>query len=310
MTIERYTPQQSQEWDKAVETSRNGTFLHMRAYMDYHADRFRDFSLLARDNHGDVIAVLPANADGDNIHSHQGLTFGGWLMSSPADANAMMDIWGLASKFLRTNGFKRLIYKPVPHIYHKYPAEEDLYALFRAGGRLDAALISSAIDLSCPLGFNRTAKRYAQSAEKAGVTVEESDNWEEYWEILINLLAGRYNANPVHTIEEIKLLRSRFPHNIKLYTASINSHIAAGVVIYLSDTVAHCQYIATTQEGRDAKVLPLLFSHIIASVRDRRYFDFGTSNEDGGRILNEGLIHQKCGFGARAIVFNTYSIPL
>lgn len=136
MTIERYTPQQSQEWDKAVETSRNGTFLHMRAYMDYHADRFRDFSLLARDNHGDVIAVLPANADGDNIHSHQGLTFGGWLMSSPADANAMMDIWGLASKFLRTNGFKRLIYKPVPHIYHKYPAEEDLYALFRAGGSL------------------------------------------------------------------------------------------------------------------------------------------------------------------------------
>ena len=78
----------------------------------------------------------------------------------------------------------------------------------------------------------------------------------------------------------------------------------------MSDTVAHCQYIATTKEGRDGKVLPLLFQHIIGTMTDKRYFDFGTSNEDGGRTLNEGLIHQKCGFGARAIVYNSYFIDL
>lgn len=310
MTIERYTPAVAPEWDRVVEASRNGTFLHLRAYMDYHADRFRDCSLLARNDHGEVTAILPANAIGDTIYSHQGLTFGGWLMTPEADANAMMEIWERTSDFLKDSGFKRMYYKPVPHIYHKYPAEEDLYALFRAGGKLDTTLISSAIDMSCPLGFNRTAKRYAHSAEKAGVTVGESENWDEFWDVLRDLLAERYNASPVHTIEEIKLLHSRFPQNIKLYTACKDGRIAAGVVIYVSDTVAHCQYIATTKEGRDGKVLPLLFQHIIGTMTDKRYFDFGTSNEDGGRTLNEGLIHQKCGFGARAIVYNSYFIDL
>lgn len=310
MIIEQYTPSLAEQWNETVAATRNGTFLHMRPYMDYHSDRFSDCSLIARNDCGDILALLPANAEGNTVVSHRGLTFGGWLMTPAADAEAMMEIWAEASKFFKNRGFNTLIYKPVPHIYHKYPAEEDLYAVFRAGGKLESTLISSTIDMSCPLGFDRSARRYARAAEKAGVVVAESDNWKEYWSVLEETLRERHNAKPVHSIEEIRLLHSRFPSNIKLYTASIDGRIAAGVVMYISDTVAHCQYIATTQQGRDAKVLPLLFSHIIAANASRRYFDFGTSNEDGGHTLNIGLIHQKCTYGARAIVHNTYRIDL
>lgn len=310
MTIERYTPALADKWDAAVAATRNGTFLHLRPYMDYHADRFVDCSLIARDDDGKILALLPANAEGDTVASHRGLSFGGWLMTADADAEAMMEIWAAASKFLKDEGFKELIYKPVPHIYHKYPAEEDLYALFRAGGRLESTLISSTVDMQCPLGFDRTAKRYVRAAEKNGVNAGESDCWNEFWTVLRQTLHERHNATPVHTAKEIKLLHSRFPDNIRLYTATIGGDIAAGVVMYISDTVAHCQYIATTQQGRDAKVLPLLFSRIMELTAEKRYFDFGTSNEDGGNILNIGLIHQKCTFGARATIQNTYRIPL
>ena len=59
--IIRYTPDRKDEWDRFVAKSKNGTFLFFRDYMDYHADRFRDHSLMfyLDDN---LYALMPANA--------------------------------------------------------------------------------------------------------------------------------------------------------------------------------------------------------------------------------------------------------
>ena len=81
MTIERYTPAHAAEWDAFVDASRNGTFLHRRGYMDYHAHRFADHSLMARDHAGRLLAVLPAHTSGTVLASHNGLSYGGWLMA-------------------------------------------------------------------------------------------------------------------------------------------------------------------------------------------------------------------------------------
>lgn len=310
MTVERYTPASAAEWDAAVDASRNGTFLHKRQYMDYHSDRFADCSLMARDNAGRIVAVLPAHSDGTTVASHRGLSYGGWLMSPRADAEAMLEVWRLMTEYYAGLGFTKLIYKPSPHIFHKYPAEEDLYALFRAGGQLKSTLISSVTDNSAILGFDMSARQSVRKAMKAGVVAGESDRWEEFWDVLSTLLRERHDAKPVHTLDEILLLHSRFPSNIRLYTATYEGRIVAGVVVYVSDTVAHSQYAATTAEGRALRALPLLYSHILEEFSTLRYFDYGTSNEDGGLVLNTGLIRQKCGFGARAIVYNTYECPL
>ena len=45
--IERYNPCHRKEWDEFVETAKNSSFLHRRAYMDYHSHRFADYSLMA-----------------------------------------------------------------------------------------------------------------------------------------------------------------------------------------------------------------------------------------------------------------------
>ena len=129
--IRRYTTNDKQRWDEFVTLSKNATFLHYRDYMDYHSDRFNDHSLMAFNEKGKLIALLPANADGDTLYSHQGLTFSGWLTQvKHFNANNMLEIFDSMCDYLKSNGFHTLIYKAIPHIYHKYPAEEDLYALF------------------------------------------------------------------------------------------------------------------------------------------------------------------------------------
>lgn len=310
--IIKYDASMAARWDEFARLSRNGTLLHQRGYMDYHSDRFKDCSLIAM-REGKLCALLPACVDGNTLWSHRGLTYGGWLVPlKHFDATVMIEVMDAACQWMTDNGIKRLVYKPVPHIYHRYPCEEDLYALFRHQAKLIETNISTTIDLSCPLPLDRGNKSGANAARKAGIQVGPSDDWQGYWNLLSSLLDERYGTRPVHTLDEMRLLQGRFPNDIRLYTATLHGELLAGVVMYLSQPVAHCQYIGASPQGKDSKALTLLFDYLIgeATKSGYRYFDFGISNEDHGRYLNEGLVRQKSRLGGRGIVYNTFEIDL
>ena len=310
--IIRYDATMAAQWNEMARQCRNSTFQHQRGYMDYHSDRFTDCSLIALHN-GKPRALLPANVDGDTLWSHRGLTFGSWLVPPKHfDVTVMIEVMDATVAWMKDNGLKRLVYKAVPHIYHRYPCEEDLYALFRHHASLIETNISTTIDLSCPLPLDRGNKSGANAARKAGITVGPSEDWQQYWHLLSSLLDERYDTRPVHTLDEILLLQSRFPDDIRLYTATLDGELLAGVVMYLSAPVAHCQYIGASPRGKESKALTLLFDYLIQeSTRlGYRYFDFGISNEDHGRYLNEGLVQQKSRLGGRGIVYNTFEITL
>lgn len=310
MRVVSYTPDMAEPWDALVLKSPTGTFLHLRGYMDYHSDRFTDCSVMVFDDKDRLIAALPANADGDTVVSHGGLTYGGWLVDSRrVGASAMLALWDAALTRYRSLGFSQMVYKAVPDIYHRYPAEDDIYALFRHGATIDCVQISAAIDLAEPIGFDSNARRGAAHAAKAGVVVRESCDYRGFWEILTALLAERYATAPVHSLAEMELLRSRFPDNIRFHGAYLGDELVAGTVMYLTGTVAHAQYIAASPAGKELKALPLLFKNVMERYAGRfRYFDFGTSNERRGQYLNEGLIRQKNGMGGRGIAYTTYKI--
>lgn len=310
--IMRYEASMAKRWDEFASQSRNATFLHQRGYMDYHSDRFADCSLVALHN-GRVCALLPANVEGDTLWSHRGLTYGGWLLPyKHFDTTVMVEVMDATCQWMAANGLKRLVYKPVPHIYHRYPCEEDLYALFRHQAALVETNISTTIDLTCPLPLDRGNKSGANAARKAGIQVGPSDDWQGYWHLLTSLLDERYDTRPVHTLDEMCLLHDRFPCNICLHTATLDGELLAGVVMYLSAPVAHCQYIGASTRGKDSKALTLLFEHLIDHYKRLgfRYFDFGISNEDHGRYLNSGLVRQKSRLGGRGIAYNTLAINL
>lgn len=310
--IIRYDASMAARWDEFARMSRNGTMLHQRGYMDYHSDRFKDCSLVAL-HEGKLCALLPACIEGDTLWSHRGLTYGGWLVPlKHFDATVMVEVMDAACQWMTDNSIKRLVYKPVPHIYHRYPCEEDLYALFRHQAKLIETNISTTIDLTCPLPLDRGNKSGANAARKAGIQVGPSEDWEGYWRLLSSLLDERYGTRPVHTLDEMRLLHGRFPDGIRLYAATLDGEMLAGVVMYLSQPVAHCQYIGASPQGKDSKALTLLFDYLIgeAKASGYRYFDFGISNEDHGRYLNEGLVRQKSRLGGRGIVYNTFEINL
>ena len=310
--IIRYDATMAAQWNELARLCRNSTFQHQRGYMDYHSDRFTDCSLIALHN-GKPRALLPANVDGDTLWSHRGLTFGGWLVPlKHFDVTIMIEVMDATVAWMKDNGLKRLVYKAVPHIYHRYPCEEDLYALFRHHASLIETNISTTIDMSCPLPLDRGNKSGANAARKAGITVGPSEDWQQYWHLLSSLLDERYDTRPVHTLDEILLLQSRFPDDIRLYTATLDGELLAGVVMYLSAPVAHCQYIGASPRGKESKALTLLFDYLIqeGTRLGYRYFDFGISNEDHGRYLNEGLVQQKSRLGGRGIVYNTFEITL
>lgn len=308
--IRPYDRSMQHDWDTFVENSKNGTFLHMRGYMEYHSDRFPDCSLvIMRDNK--LYALLPATFREDTVYSHAGLTYGSFILNSKATAAEVLEIAEIVCRHFRDKGMNRFIYKPVPHIYHRLPSEEDLYALFRLGATLEARSVSSSIYQDNRLKFRDIRKSGIRRAKRLGIIVSETCDYIPFWKVLEDCLRDCHETSPVHSVEEITRLASLFPGNIRLHTATLDGRTIAGVLMYLSPHVAHAQYIAASPEGKESGALDLLFSTLINEIYSEiPVFDFGISCEDGGKILNTNLIYQKEGFGARSTVYDTYSIDL
>lgn len=310
LSIRQYRPSDKAQWDTCVRNSRNGTFLFLRDYMDYHSDRFTDRSLVACDPSGRIVAALPANIVADTLHSHQGLTYGGWILPiRHFSVMSMIELWDMSLEFMRLSGIRRLVYKPVPHIYHTFPAEDDLYTLFRSGATLVSRQISSAIDLTRPVQYSKNAIRKLRIEQSASIGT--SNHPGAFWSILEQLLSKKHGASPTHSLEEITLLKNRFPDNIILVTAGTPDDMLAGALFYRTSTVMHLQYATSTERGREANIFPALYRYVIDNLcQGCRYLDFGTSAAPTATGLNEGLIQQKYTLGGRPIACDTYTLPL
>lgn len=307
IVLKRYLPQDKAIWDTFVAGAKNGLFLFYRDYMDYHSDRFHDHSLTAYAEDR-LIALLPAHLRGDTLSSHDGLTFGGWITDAGMKTSCMLLLFDRLRGFMKAARIKSLIYKCVPHIYHRYPAEEDVYALCSRNAHLLSCDVSTAINLRDPIAFASRRNRGLSKAEKSGVSVRQSTEYAAFYSMLSALLKTKYGRTPTHTLDELLLLASRFPENIRLFAAYRNASMLAGVTVYESAHVAHAQYIASTQEGRMYGALDALFNHLIRErYANKPYFDFGTSQTEGHNI-NTGLIQQKEEFGGRGIAQCVYEM--
>ena len=311
--ILRYTADRADEWNDFVAHSKNGTFLFDRRYMDYHADRFRDHSLMMYDK-GRLCAVLPANDDGQGtLWTHQGLTYGGLVMNANSRAAQVREIFILLNDYLRQQGFCCVVYKQVPTVYTLLPSGEDLFALYNVcHATLRSRDVASVVDLTARLPFTTLRRRGVNKARRAGVVVGEVDDYAPFWQLLEDNLWQRFEARPVHTLQEIALLHSRFPDNIRLCVARGPQGLLGGTVLFVCGQTIKTQYISANEEGKQTGALDFLFDSLLSRFASEglRYFDFGTSNLVVNDDLNEPLIFQKEGFGGRAVCYDTYEWKL
>ena len=339
ISICRYTQNKQTEWDDFVKVSKNGTFLFLRAYMDYHSDRFHDHSLMFYNEKNRLIAVLPANikttastltpklstlnsqpstlnSQPSTLHSHQGLTYGGFVLSPEIHISEVGELFRLTVAYLKENGFCEWIYKQIPYIYHLIPSQEEDYWLWRYNATQKACNMMTVIDFKSAINdISSSRKRtYFNKLNRQGYTVIFDADIRDFWPILEDNLMERFSSHPVHSLSEIELLKQRFPDNIVCCTVKNPDGITiAGTLLFITQQVVRTQYISASHEGKRSNALDYLMLTLIRHYGNNpqyRYFEFGTSMAEDGINLNEGLILQKEGFGGRAVACKIFTIKI
>ncbi|MDA8970918.1 GNAT family N-acetyltransferase [Flavobacteriaceae bacterium] len=307
--VEKYTKENRLAWDTFISGAKNATFLFARDFMEYHSDRFTDYSLLVYKD--DLLyAVLPANIVGDKLYSHKGLTYGSLVLSKSAKLLYTFEAFKALLAFLDAKAISTLELRNIPTFYNTMPSDELSYFLFKANATLikrDALMV---IDTSTKIKFQKNRREGINKAKRNGLTIAVDDNFEGFWnEILIPNLQQKHAVAPVHSLEEIQLLAAKFPDHIKQVNVYKDNVIVAGTTLFLTKTTIHPQYVSGNSDKNAFGSLDLAYDYIINHFdSSKRYFDFNISSEENGTALNSGLIFWKESCGARTYVADNYLI--
>jgi hypothetical protein len=300
-------------WNEFIGKSKNQTFLFHRDFMDYHMDRFEDYSLMIYDHSGELTGVLPANISTESsntVVSHQGLTYGGLVVDKEVKLkNVLAHFYHLLS-FLSANGIEQLRLKQFPAFFNENPTDEIEYVLFLLDAVLYRRDVAMVIDQKNRIPYTGNIRREGSKAEKAGAEIKESIDMNAFWtNVLEPNLKLRFGVNPVHSLEEINRLKAKFPEQIRQFDVLFQDEIVAGSTFFIANNVVHCQYIAANELGRKTGALNYLFKHLIDhTFQAYRYFDFGIVNENDGKAINEGMLFWKESFGGRSQRHDFYTI--
>jgi len=308
-SVKLYQENDYENWNAFIGQAKNATFLFHRDFMEYHNDRFQDYSLIVLDGEK-WVAVLPANIVGNEVFSHLGLTYGGLVYKEKVKLGSVIEIFKCILSFLNDNKIQKLQLKLIPSIYHQKPAEELNYALFLAEAQLIRRDSMAVLDLSKPYIISKTRKECIRRGIKNNLIIKEELNFRLFWEeVLEPNLERKHQAKPVHAIAEIEMLQQKFPNNIRHFNVYHEDKIVAGTTIFVSENVAHPQYVSGMNNKNELGSLDFLYHHLITSVfKGKRFFDFGISNEEQGKKLNESLVFWKESFGASIIVHDFYEV--
>lgn len=304
-----YQDSYKSQWNEFVEHSKNATFLFDRDFMDYHSDRFHDFSLMIFKDEK-LHAVLPGNLEGAILFSHQGLSYGGFVLGKEITFEETAKLFYKVLQFLKNENIQKLQLKLLPEFYHTLPSAEIDQLLFLTEAKLIRSDITSAIFYDEKMEITSSNRlRGIKKAIKHDLEVREETDFKSFWtHVLEPNLMRVHNQKPVHSIAEIELLNSRFPENIRQFNIYEKTEILGGVTIFETDTTAHAQYISANENGRKLGALDFLFDYLIKHFNYKRYFDFGISTENQGKSINKGLLNWKESFGSRSYVHRFYEV--
>ncbi|WP_234424220.1 GNAT family N-acetyltransferase [Aquimarina sp. Aq107] len=304
-TIKKYQKEDYSLWNDFIDNSKNGTFLFNRDFMEYHSDRFLDFSLLVFNN-STLIAVFPANIKNEAVYSHQGLTYGGIILKKSIGGEKVRNILSEIIKFLDSYKVRNLFVKTIPIFYNKKPTNEFTFFLLEHGGKIYRRDLNLAIDYSLPSSIHKSKLKHYEKRKDIGFEIQEVNDFSGFWNsVLIPRLKEKHNVKPVHTLQEIHLLKKKFPESIKQFVISLDKEVLAGITIFKNEGVVKSQYGAVTDKGEQYRALDFLFISLIDKYRKEgyRFFDMGTVTEN-----NFGLLKQKEELGCEIYTQDFYEL--
>ncbi len=295
LNVRLYRTVDKKEWDNFVSRSHLATFLFQRDFMEYHNDRFSDFSFLIFDDNN-LICICPANIINNQVFSHQGLTYGGVLFDEDFNNSKTENILQSVRVFLNKHSITDFYIKGMPEFYEPQHSEVEKKLLLGNNAEIYRKDRVLAIDYSKPFTIHKTKlKNYRKNSNK-GFLIEETDDFLLFWNmVLVPRLRDKHNVSPVHSLDEIGLLKSIFSNNIKQFNVYLNNEILAGITIFDKGRVVKSQYGATTIQGEKERALEYLFLYLIYKYKDegKSFFSMGTVTENNELGYNAGLLKQK-----------------
>ena len=304
-----------ERWDELVATSRNGTFVHGRIFLDTVTRAFSDRSIVIGSK-GKIVGVMPAAdhpTDSAMVDSHPATSYGGIVHDGALAGERMIAAMEAVADHCYHEGARVLRYKSIPSIYQRVPSQDDVYSLYRLGAVRTRCELASVIDVETPRSLSRHRARHLRKAGKAGLLINRDHQvLSEFWSVLERRLASKHDSAPQHTRSEISELVRRLPKQVECVVASEKGSVVAGAIVFVTGRVDHAQYLAADDRGYEVSALDLVIEDLVArgSERGARFVSLGSTTLHGGRQFNTGLHRYKSDFGAGSIVHETYDLAI
>lgn len=308
-SVKKYEPKDFSLWNAFLNKAKNATFLFHRDFMEYHADRFQDYSLLIFEGKK-LVGLLPANRTDNVVHSHQGLTYGGLILSKNAKLYDTIEVFKTVLEFLFENNVTHLRLKELPSIYCSDFSDEINYLMHICKSHFTMKHNLLVVPLKKEFTISKSRRQCIKKGKANNLVIKEETNFDVFWnQLLIPNLKERFNAVPVHTAAEIALLQSRFPHNIRHFNVYHNEELVCGTTVFITDNVVKPQYISGNEKNNELGSLDFLYDYLIHEVaKDKEYFDFGPTHENEGRNIVASIDFWKESFGAKSVVQDFYEV--
>jgi len=308
-TVKRYESNYFSDWNAFISKAKNATFLFHRDFMEYHSDRFEDLSLMVYDEKK-LVAVLPANRVGETVYSHQGLTYGGLVLPLNSKLSNVVYIFKAILLFLNKNAISVLKIKKIPSIYCDTFSDEVDYLVSICNGKTTMKHALSVINLDSNFKISKSRRECINRGKKLNLVIKEEDNLKSFWnDILIPNLKEKYDSKPVHSLDEISALKSKFPDNIRHFNVYNEGKLVCGTTLFITNNVVKPQYISGNESNNLLGSIDYLYHFIINEVsKGKSYFDFGPSHENNGLNIVKNINFWKESFGSNTIVQNFYDV--
>lgn len=282
-------------WNNFIQHCDNATFLFHRDFMEYHSDRFTDASLLIFEGN-DLVAVCPANFVENQWYSHQGLTYGGLVINNTYLSDRFGRMITELLTYLKSKGYNKAFIKSIPQFYGDDKLLKLKHQLIKHQADVYRSDMVLAVDYSQPLNIHKTKLKHYNRNSIVGFEIRETADFSGFWnQILIPRLQEKHQVKPVHTLDEIVYLYSKFPKQIKQFNLYKEEELLAGITIFDTGKVVKSQYGATSLKGEKHRAIEYLFIHLIHQFKNegKRYFSMGTVTEQNDLGYNPGLLKQK-----------------
>ncbi|NQV50254.1 MAG: GNAT family N-acetyltransferase [Candidatus Marinimicrobia bacterium] len=318
ISLRTYTVTDTQAWEAFVAAANNGTLFHERKFLGYHPqDRFLDHSLILEKS-GKLKALFPAvdvNSGGKrSLVSHQGSSYGGIVVCEDLSFRDSYDFVETIVEYAQTAGFERIQMTLPPAIYQRRVSNYLDFSLIKHGFSYKKRDVSSMLTIEAAPEknlerFSATHRTAVRKAIKQGVSIRQSEDWSDFYDLLRDNLKIRHNVQPTHSLAELLKLRSLYPDRIRLFGAYWEDQLIAGVVNFsVNQDVVLAFYISHKEAFQHLRAVNLLFYEIVTwcHAHNFKYLDFGIFTVD--MDPNFGLGRFKENFGASGVFRDTFEL--